>query len=277
MKQSMEEFFAIEPYKSFRNRFNVYAVKAVSKNARIGDGCQTALSVRFGNGSYVEGNNDKCYEYAMKVPGIKSRDNLLVTVLVNSRRHAGTTFMYANGQTCVAYLSSMDNDPSVFGSTLRHEAGGHGFAFLADEYSQYAGTPPAEHIADYNDAYSKYGWYANVDFTNDPQKIRWSAFLADDRYKNEVGIHEGGALYEKGAYRPTPNSMMREDLEYFNAPSRWAIYQQIMKRSGENPSFDAFLSYDAVNRKSASQSAKKAAASSARQPFVPTAPPVIVK
>ena len=277
MKQSMEEFFAIEPYKSFRNRFNVYAVKAVSKNARIGDGCQTALSVRFGNGSYVEGNNDKCYEYAMKVPGIKSRDNLLVTVLVNSRRHAGTTFMYADGQTCVAYLSSMDNDPSVFGSTLRHEAGGHGFAFLADEYSQYAGTPPAEHIADYNDAYSKYGWYSNVDFTNDRQKIRWSAFLADDRYKNEVGIHEGGALYEKGAYRPTSNSMMREDLEYFNAPSRWAIYQQIMKRSGESPSFDAFLSYDAVNRKSASQSAKKAAANSARQPFVPTAPPVVVK
>ena len=277
MKQSMEEFFAIEPYKSFRNRFNVYAVKAVSKNARIGDGCQTALSVRFGNGSYVEGNNEKCYEYAMKVPGIKSRDNLLVTVLVNSRRHAGTTFMYANGQTCVAYLSSMDNDPSVFGFTLRHEAGGHGFAFLADEYSQYAGTPPAEHIADYNDAYSKYGWYSNVDFTNDPQKIRWSAFLADDRYKNEVGIYEGGALYEKGAYRPTPNSMMREDLEYFNAPSRWAIYQQIMKRSGESPSFDAFLTYDAVNRKSASQSAKKAAANSARQPFVPTAPPVIVK
>ena len=71
--------------------------------------------------------------------------------------------------------------------------------------------------------------------------------------------------------------MMREDLEYFNAPSRWAIYQQIMKRSGESPSFDAFLTYDAVNRKSASQSAKKAAAGSARQPFVPTAPPVIVK
>ena len=50
-----------------------------------------------------------------------------------------------------------------------------------------------------------------------------------------------------------------------------------MKRSGESPSFDAFLTYDAVNRKSASQSAKKAAADSARQPFVPTAPPVIVK
>ncbi len=282
MRQSMEEFFAIEPYKTFRNRFNVYAVKAVSKNARIGEGCETALSVRFGSGSYVEGNHEKCYEYAMKVPGISSRDNLLVSVIVNSRRHSGTTFMFADRQTCVAYFPSMDNDPEVFGPTLRHEAGGHGFAFLADEYSQYEGAAPAEHIAYYNEVYDKYGWFANVDFTNDPQKIRWSAFLADDRYKNEVGIHEGGALYTKGAYRPTVNSMMRENLEYFNAPSRWAIYQQIMKRSGETCSFDAFLAYDAVNR-SASLNATstrppmKAAANGVRRPFVPTAPPVIVR
>ena len=277
MKQSMEEFFAIEPYKSFRNRFNVYAVKVVSKNARIGDGYQTALSTVFGTGSYVEGNHDKCYEYALKVPGINSRDNLLVSVLVNSRRHAGTTFMFADKQTCVAYFSSMDNDPTVFGSTLRHEAGGHGFAFLADEYSEHAGSAPAAHIADYNDKYSKYGWFSNVDFTNDSKKIHWSAFLSDDRYKNEVGIYEGGALYEKGAWRPSQNSMMREDLEYFNAPSRWAIYQQIIKRSGETPSFDAFLTYDAVNRTSGSHAPKRSAANGASQPFVPTAPPVIVE
>ena len=280
MKQSMEEFFAIEPYKSFRNRFNVYAVKAVSKNARIGEGCETALSTGFGVGSYVEGNHEKCYEYAMKVPGISSRDNLLVAVSVNSRRHAGTTFMFADHQTCVAYFSSMDNDPEVFGSTLRHEAGGHGFAFLADEYDQYEGYAPADHIAYYNDVYDKYGWFSNVDFTNDPQKIRWSAFLADDRYKNEVGIHEGGALYAKGAYRPTVNSMMRDNLEYFNAPSRWAIYQQIMKRSGESYSFDTFLTYDAVNRSASVNAARpplKAAANAQRKPFVPTAPPVIVK
>ena len=279
MKQSMEEFFAIEPYKTFRSRFNVYAVKAVSKNARIGDGCETALSTWFGNGSYVQGNHEKCYEYALKVPGITSRDNLLVTVLVNSRRHAGTTFMFADKQTCVAYISSMDNDPTVFGSTLRHEAGGHGFAFLADEYSEHAETAPADHIAEYNDKYNRYGWFSNVDFTDDSQKIRWSAFLADDRYKGEVGIYEGGALYDKGAYRPSQNSMMREDLEYFNAPSRWAIYQQIFRRSGETPSFDSFLTYDAVNRNAATgaHSPKKSAADSARQPFVPTAPPVIVR
>ena len=281
MKQAMEEFFAIEPYKSFRNHFNVYAVKVVSKNGRIGEGYTTALSTFFGVGAYMEGNHDKCYEYALKVPGITSREDLLVTVVANTRRHAGTTFMFADNMSCVAYIPSMANDPSVFGSILRHEAGGHGFGFLADEYVQFNETAPAEHIAEYNEAYEKYGWYANVDFTNDPEKIRWSRFLADERYKGEIGIYEGGALYTKGAYRPTVNSMMRENMEYFNAPSRWAIYQRIMERSGMDCSFEQFLEYDAVNRAGAagtkSAPVRPPMKDAANKRFVPTAPPVIVR
>ena len=277
MRQAMEEFFADEPYKSFRNRFNVYAVKVVSKNGRIGSGYTTALSTDFGVGSYVQGNNEKCYEYALKVPSISSRDNLLVTVVANSRRHAGTTFMYSDQQTCVAYLSSMGNDPEIFGDVLRHEAGGHGFAFLADEYTQYEGTAPAEHIAYYNDVYDRFGWFSNVDFTDDPSKIRWSAFLSDDRYKNQVGIYEGAALYPQGAWRPTLNSIMKDNYGGFNAPSRWAIYQQIMKRSGESYSFDTFLTYDAVNRSAATSAARPPMKAAANARIEHTAPPVIVR
>ena len=52
--------------------------------------------------------------------------------------------------------------------------------------------------------------------------------------------------------------MMNEDAEYFNAPSRWAIYQRIMKLSGEECSFEKFLEYDKVNRGAAKASAAKA-------------------
>ena len=285
MKQSMEEFFAIEPYKTFRDRFNVYAVKVVSKNGRIGEGYETALATQFGIGSEVWGDYDKCVAYAKKIPSIKNQDNLAIAVLVNSRRHAGMTQLNAEHQSGIAFLSANGNDPELFGSTLRHELGGHGMAFLADEYATYSGSAPASHITYYNDVYKKYGWFANVDFTNDKSKVRWSAFLSDDRYKGEVGIFEGGALYEKGAYRPSENSMMNMNFEYFNAPSRWAIYQQIMKRSGEEASFEKFLEYDAVNRAAASHSATaaasrppmKAAANSPHRTFIPTAPPVIVK
>ena len=278
MNQSMEEFFAIEPYKSFRNRFNVYAVKVVSKNGRIGEGYETALATQFGNGSEVYGDYEKCVSYAKKVPSITGRDNLAIAVLVNTRRHAGMASLDPSTQSGIAFLSTNGNDPELFGSTLRHELGGHGIAFLADEYVSNNNAAPAELVTQFNELYEKYGWYANVDFTKDPKKVRWSAFLSDDRYKGEVGIYEGAAEFAKGVYRPSENSMMNQNFEYFNAPSRWAIYQQIFKRSGETPSFDKFLEYDAVNRsaaKKASESARPPYREAGRGHFVPTAPPVI--
>jgi hypothetical protein len=63
-------------------------------------------------------------------------------------------------------------------------------------------------------------------------------------------------------------------MEYFNAPSRWAIYQQIMKRSGEEYSFDKFLEYDAVNRGKAQAAAPRPPLKAARR-VEPGAPPVI--
>ena len=272
MRQAMEEFFSIEPYKSFRQRFNVYAVKVVSENGRIGDGYSTSLGSAFGNGTEIGGLVDKCYEYALKVPGIDDRNNLLVNVIANTKRHSGTAYMSESTMSSVTFTSSFGNDPEFMGSVLRHEAGGHGFAFLADEYITHQGTVPQSQIDFWNDLYTQYGWYSNIDFTDDPSKIRWSAFLSDGRYKDEVGIYEGGGLYSLGAYRPSQNSMMNENFEYYNAPSRWAIYQRIMKLSGEEYSFEKFLEYDAVNRgkPKAVRPPLKAAM------HVHTAPPVIL-
>ena len=244
----MEEFFAEEPYKSFRDRFNVYAVKAVSVNDRIGSGYSTALSCYYGTGTVVLGDDDKCYSYALKVPGIKTQDNLLVCVMVNGNISKGTTSMSYNRQSSVAYTTTLGNLREAYGDVLRHEAGGHGFAFLADEYANSNETVPADVKENYNSMYKQYGWYSNVDFTNDPKKVRWSAFLSDSRYQDEVGLYEGGALYSKGVWRPSKNSIMNENMGGFNAPSRWAIYQRIMKLSGEKYTFDDFLKYDAVNR-----------------------------
>lgn len=276
MKQAMEEFFAIEPYKTFRNRFNVYAVKAVSSNGNIGEDSVTALGTVFVDNLRVNCDYDKCFEYASKIPGI-SLDNLTVAVLVNTWRDHGTCqfFQNAHKQSSVAITSTQNNDPNLFGPVLRHETCGHGFAFLDDEYVTTEGTVPQSFIDQRTNSYNKYGWYSNVDFTNDPKKVKWSAFLADDRYKDEVGIFEGGGTYGKGVYRPSQDSMMRYDDEYFNAPSRWAIYKRIMELSGETASFEKFLEYDAVNR------AKKASSKSLRtrseRKAHHSAPPTVVR
>ncbi len=279
MRQSMEEFFSIEPYKTFRNRFNVYAVKVVSKNEKTGPGYSTAIGSVATYSSISTGSADKCFEYALKVPEIKDKKNLLIGVLVNSVSERGITSMSESLQSGIAYYGSTRNASEAFGITLRHEAGGHGFAFLDDEYGHYNEQIPQAHIDNRNSMYQKYGWYSNVDFTNDPSKVKWSVFLSDERYKNEVGIFEGGSLYSKGAYRPSENSMMRSNYEYFNAPSRWAIYKRIMELSGETASFDKFLEYDAVNRSSASAAPRpplKAAAAPKRS-TVHSAPPVVIK
>ena len=251
---SAEEFFSIEPYKTFRNRFNVYAVKAVSRDGKTGKGYSTALGTEITHSSITTGNIDKCFEYALKVPGIKDDRNLLIGVIVNSVSERGITSMSESRQSGVAFYGSRLNDPMGFGPTLRHEAGGHGFAFLDDEYETMQQEAIKEHIDHRNAMFRQYGWYANVDFTDDPAKIKWNVFLSDERYKDEVGIFEGGSLYQKGAYRPSEESMKRAGFEYFNAPSRWAIYKRIMELSGEEASFDKFLEYDAINRNKAKSS-----------------------
>ncbi|MBR5735575.1 MAG: hypothetical protein IKX60_02115 [Bacteroidales bacterium] len=278
MRQCMEEFFAIEPYKTFRDRFNVYSVKVVSKNGRTGNGYNTALGAIV-DGTTISISNagvEKSYEYALKVPGIKDKNNLMIGVLVNSVGRRGITSMSQERQSGVAFYASVSNNAEVFGPMIRHEAGGHGFAFLADEYSDQSGSPSQELVDTYNRLYQDYGWYSNVDFTNDPAKIKWSAFLSDERYKGKVGIFEGGAgYYTKDVWRPSEDSMMNQEAEYYNAPSRWAIYQRIMKLSGEECSFEKFLEYDEVNRKASP------ARTSVKPPFKapgwqPGAPPVVM-
>ncbi|MDO4801984.1 MAG: M64 family metallopeptidase, partial [Prevotellaceae bacterium] len=66
MRKVMDVFFTQEPYKTFRDYFNVYDVRAVSKNEVYETGASTALSTGFGEGTLVYGNNNRCINYAFK-------------------------------------------------------------------------------------------------------------------------------------------------------------------------------------------------------------------
>lgn len=143
---------------------------------------------------------------------------------------------------------------NTFYNVFAHESGGHGFAKLLDEYvendNKNKTLPESEHEW-LDNMWNSYGWGANVDWRSNAAEIKWSHFLNDDRYKNEVGIYEGAFLYTYGAYRPTENSMMRYNDSPFNAPSREAIYKAIMSQSegeGWTYNFEEFAAYDAINR-----------------------------
>ena len=174
------------------------------------------------------------------------------------------------------------------GRVINHEGGGHGFAFLADEYVE-GGNEEAEFdegsCAYLDHLWNTYGYGANVDWRSNPGEVKWSRFISDERYVGEnVGVYEGAHLAGKGCYRPTENSMMRGADCGFNAPSREAIYKRVMQLSeGDSWTYDyeTFVTFDAPARKAYSQQQSKAhqvktkAATTARS--INSRPPVIYK
>ena len=284
MERASEAFFSEEPYKSFRDLFNVYYVDVVSKNERYD--AETAFSTWYGDGTAVGGDNAKVIEYARKAVADNRMDDATVIVMMNRDYYAGTCYMYsvADGDygrgLSISYFPVSSYD-ATFNGILLHEAGGHGFGKLADEY-YYAsnGTIPQDKIDEYS-ATAAYGWWRNGDFTSDPAAVKWSAFLNDGRYSAEgLGVYEGAFTYYYGAWRPTRNSIMNNNTGGFNAPSRYAIWYRIGKLAygaDWNGTYEDFVAWDAVNRTSASHAPRKAQRQNyVEKDFQPLAPPVVV-
>lgn len=273
--RAMEAIFAEEPYKTFRNRFDVYSVAVESTTETFNGG--TALGCTFGSGTWINGNSEKVFEYARKVQGVDLTKSVVIVIL-NSTRYAGTCWYWADHKA-IAYIPTTYNDVKEFSQTMRHEAGGHGFAKLADEY-YYSGTIPSSEISSYQWWYNAIGHGSNVDVTNDPAKIHWSHFLSDSRYSGQVGVYQGALTYQYGAYRPTDQSIMRHNIGGYNAPSREAIYKRIMQLSedsGWEYDYETFVAYDAVNRLTASQTYyREELRDFDERTFIPLAPPVFV-
>ena len=237
MNEAMENFFAEQPFSALREYFNVYAVKAVSPNAEFFENSIHAINE----------DNSKAFEYAIKAVG-ENADRMMIGVVYNSE-YAGrsVTYMYNGDGSFVAFMK--ESNPRV----LNHEMGGHGFAQLLDEYVEPENngkTLPDDMKALLDTYWEQYGVGANVDYHNNPSEVKWADFIADERYAEEnLGLYEGSFLYTFGCYRPTSNSMMRYGDGPFNAPSREAIYKNVIKYS--NPSWqynrEEFVIFDKQN------------------------------
>lgn len=260
--QAAEDFFSIEPFKSLRERFNVYQVDAVSRNEEIFNGCSTVFSTRFSGATALTGDNETALSYAAKAVSESRMDDVVVLVLVNSGLSGGTAYLmqaetdhYAAGSsvTWVPYENVVVTDGiSSKAMVLIHEAGGHGFGKLNDEYSiNYYGKPDEETI-DYIKNCHKRGIFVNVDVSDNPKEVLWSRYIEDGRFTSEnIGVYKGGAGFFDGVWRPTENSVMRTNSlnknNFFNAPSRAQIYTRVMKLSeGQDWQFDyeTFVKWD---------------------------------
>ena len=113
------------------------------------------------------GDMDKCMRYAQKAIGDDNLDNVSVIMALNVYAGMSQAFLYNNGFS-IAYCP-LDRNLQVSAYMVHHEANGHGFGYLLDEYiiSGYSSSPTQEDIEHYTQRYEKYGYYANIDFTND--------------------------------------------------------------------------------------------------------------
>lgn len=271
---AMEAFFSEEPYAAYRDRFNVHMVNAVSKSEGYHSSSETTFEGFFGDGTTAGGNDEKCFSYALKAINASRMDDATIIVLMNSARNAGTCYMYypeVNDEhiwgagAAVAYVPIKTLD-ETFKDVLRHEAGGHGFAKLGDEYFyDYMGEIPQDVKTATQWQMDEYHWWSNVDFTDDRTQVKWKEYLDDNRYENEpLGVFEGGLTYPTGVWRPTEGSIMRYNTGGFNAPSREAIYRRIQGLTqGPGWTFDheEFVEQDLknVSRKAVKDNRKRVA------------------
>ena len=256
MEKAMENLFTEEPVKSLREYFDVFMINAVSENNDFGMGYKTAFSCKLagGNSTVIKGDDVSVQVYVGKVLKEEKKRNSLAVVVLNTSVYAGTTYFgYQDGngkfiEFAIAYCPVIETlESEHFRQVLVHEAVGHGFGKLEDEYvypdKGNVTTLEMQQIR----TMQANGWAQNVDFTASKDTVRWASFLTDSRYQNEhLGVYEGACTYPKGAYRPSEDSMMNSNTCAFNAPSRKSLYEKVMKigMDTEQVLYKDFVTFD---------------------------------
>lgn len=256
MEKAMENLFTEEPVKSLREYFDVFMINAVSENNDFGMGYKTAFSCKLagGNSTVIKGDDVSVQVYVGKVLKEEKKKNSLAVVVLNTSVYAGTTYLgYQDGngkfiEFAIAYCPVIETlESEHFRQVLVHEAVGHGFGKLEDEYVYLdkgnVTTLEMQRIR----TMQANGWAQNVDFTASKDTVLWASFLTDSRYQNEhLGVYEGACTYPKGAYRPSEDSMMNSNTCAFNAPSRKSLYEKVMKigMDTEQVLYEDFVKFD---------------------------------
>jgi len=207
VKKMADYLFAEAPFSDYKDKFNIWAVEAVSQDSGTdipGENIyvNTALNSSFYTfdiDRYLTTQDIKdVNDYAAAVP----HDNIIV--LINSTKYGGGgVYNYYSGTTTGHQLS-----PKVF----IHEFG-HGFAGLADEYYSSSVAYDEFYPLDVEP------WEPNIT-TRVNFESKWKKMLAKDTpvptppeeiFFNVTGLFEGGGYSAKGIYRPEMDCRMKSN------------------------------------------------------------------
>lgn len=260
-RSAMEAFFGVEPYKSFRNRFRVVmaAYESTDEGLSLQGGTQKDTYFK----SYYQGSGNTYVNLSgadyTSVSNVVRNDlgwsddatyyRTIVIMLINTSEGIGSNAAvhraaYSNTSTlgepyasfALAMVTANNTETS---NLIRHEAGGHAFGRLGDEY------PSKEWGSDVNSLHD-IGWYRNI--TVDQSLWNWNEFIGRSGYE-DVTYYQPNNTYWCPIDHTKYNSIMYNNTNKFNAPSRMIIYERIIKQTeGYNAySFGGFLEYDKRN------------------------------
>lgn len=222
VKELSRYMFTQPPFDKYQNRFNIWAVDAVSEDSGISDPRKGVWKNTAVKSSFNTLNSDRYLEsiYTFLIrdyAGVVPYDQIYV--LANTDKYGG------GGIYNHFSLTSVDNERSK--TVFIHEFG-HAFAGLGDEY--YTSE------TSYNDFYTKSiePWQPNlttmVDFNE-----KWKNMMDKDtpiptpaieEYFDKIGVFEGGGYVEKGVYRPAYNCRMKTN----EAPDFCPVCQRAIEK-----------------------------------------------
>ncbi|MCM6773915.1 M64 family metallopeptidase [Nocardia sp. CDC159] len=211
------ELTQVEPFKSYKQRFNVWAVNVVSRQSGVdhdprGTLRDTALDMTFwcgGTERLLCVNETKAFQYARLAPEVDQ-----VVALANTTKYGG-----AGGR-----VATSSGGNAQAGQIVVHELG-HSVGGLADEYDypndRYTGREPSEvNASKYTSAQMR------------QNKAKWYQYLGKQSPDGGVvGTYEGAVYHKRGVYRPTENSLMRSLGREFNLIGLDAMKAAIERKS----------------------------------------------
>lgn len=259
-QNGFSSFFDLEPYNTYKEYFNVYAVTCQSDDSGIGT-VNTVIDTKFG--SYFTQNRilppaaGPCFEWAKKANPSMDLTRSLTILLMNTSTYEGVTMMYGDGSAIACCPVSTNAYPYDFRGIVQHEAGGHGFGKLGDEYIYHNAfiqtcicNDGCDHPSGDNDTKSTYGrmkskgWFKNLSMSSDNKLVPWSHLIYNPDYSDYVDIYEGGYMHTRGVYRSEATSCMNNNIPYYSAISRQAIVERIKYCAGEEFTLEEFYSRD---------------------------------
>lgn len=222
-RQFVEGLFSFSPYKENKNKFNVRAVLAPSKESGVDIPGEYVWKNTILNSSFYTFNSERyimTYDFKSVKDLAANVPYDYIYIIVNTQKYGGGAIYNHYGVSISGNLHTA--------KVYVHEFG-HLFAGLGDEYVGGA---------EYNDLYPPKiePWEPNLTTLTDFGK-KWKDLMdkntpiptpVDPENPTQLGVYEGGGYVSKGVYRPWPDCLMNSlKGEDFCPACVRAIQQQI--------------------------------------------------